>query len=141
MMNNKHLLLVLVLTLVVSISKSATPTTAQIKQNSQTQLLEELTGRKAIAIKELSAMPIKNKVVANAKLHLNAGFQAFTKKDYILALKHYNTVIAKYPKAAEVRLTYLAKAKLYNEMGLAEQSQRNLKIAQSMTQSSTLIQK
>ena len=100
---------------------------------SNAQLLEELTGKKATVATPSAAVKTAPTVQqVPSKLHLNAGYQAFVKKDYILALKHYNTVLAKYPHSAEVRLTYMAKAKLYNEMGLVEPAQRNLKLAQQV---------
>lgn len=97
------------------------------------QLLEELTGKKAkVAAPGVAGKATPAVQQVPSKLHLNAGYQAYVKKDYILALKHYNTVLAKYPHSAEVRLTYMAKAKLYNEMGLVEPAQRNYKLAQQV---------
>lgn len=107
----------------------------------EAKLLEELTGKKAaVPAKNVTPVqPQKMSAVASAakapsqktisRKLLDSGFFAYTKKDYISALKHYNTIIVKYPKSQEYRLAYLAKAKLYNEMGLAEQAQLNLKIA------------
>jgi outer membrane protein assembly factor BamD (BamD/ComL family) len=60
---------------------------------------------------------------------LDAGFYAFTKKDYISALKYYNTIIVKYPGSSELQLAYLAKSKMYNEMGLIDQAKLNLQYA------------
>lgn len=52
------------------------------------------------------------------------------KRDYVTALKRYNTLIVKFPKAKkEVRQAYLDKAELYKEMGLLEQSKYNLEKA------------
>lgn len=68
-----------------------------------------------------------------SKRHLNAGFKAFTNKNYILALKHYNTVIIKYAKSDDVKEAYLAKAQLYSEIGLNEQAQLNTKLAMQMS--------
>jgi hypothetical protein len=140
MMKQKFLLLISVFLITSSFAQAAVLTSGGSKASSaatnEAQLLEELTGKKAsekptVAVSGTSTKP---RAVAQApsKLHLNAGYQAFMKKDYILALKHYNTVLAKYSKSSEVRLTYMAKAKLYNEMGLAEPAQRNLKLAQQM---------
>ncbi len=135
MMKQKYLLLNLVILFGSSFANAAVLASAGQKSASRAQgdaqLLEELTGRKATAKASgavSNAAPVVKQVPS--KLHLNAGYQAYIKKDYILALKHYNTVLAKYPKSAEVRLTYMAKAKLYNEMGLVEPAERNYKLAE-----------
>jgi tetratricopeptide (TPR) repeat protein len=97
-------------------------TAAVNKKSEETKLLEELTGKKAAPAAAVKALPL-------SKRHLDAGVVAYKSKNYILALKHYNTVIVKYPKSAEVKSAFLAKAKLYREMGLQEQSELNLKKA------------
>jgi len=99
------------------------------KQTEQQKLLEELTGKKvAPPVAAQKAAPAVDKRPITRKL-LDAGFHAFTKKDYIGALKYYNTIIVKYPKSNELQLAYLAKSKLYNEMGLIDQAKLNLQIA------------
>lgn len=97
----------------------------QMKKSEEAKLMQELTGKapvKAVAVAKAPA-------VAITKQHLNAGFYAYTRKDYIKALKHYNAIIVKYPKSPEVKNAYLAKAKLYQEMGLIEQAQLNVRLA------------
>jgi|GEM_PF-4603800 len=81
------------------------------------KLIEELTGQTA---KQATAISTR---------HLQAGLKAFENKNYIIALKHYNTVIIKHSKSKEVRSAYLAKSKLYFEMGLDEQAQLNSRLA------------
>lgn len=145
MKNQKYLLLISVFLITSSFAQAAVLTSGRTKASaaapSDAQLLEELTGQKAavtntVAVPSAAVKPVAvaqpKAVQAPSQLHLNAGYQAYMKKDYILALKHYNTVLAKYPNSSEVRLTYMAKAKLYNEMGLAEPAQRNFKLAQQM---------
>ncbi len=90
------------------------------------KLMEELSG------KVKAMQPVKNiKAVAAtiSEQHLFAGLDAFTKKNYIMALKHFNTVILKHSQSKEVRSAYLAKAKLYNEIGLKDQAQLNSQLA------------
>lgn len=144
MMNQKYLLLISVILISSSFAKAAVLQSGGSKSTTNTpsdaQLLEELTGKKTTTVSvgvapkaAIAAQEQKNLAAQPpSKLHLNAGYQAYLKKDYILALKHYNTVLAKYPKSSETRLTYMAKAKLYNEMGLPEQAQRNYKLAQQI---------
>lgn len=99
------------------------------KQSEQQKLLEELRGKKnvaPVAVKKPAAV-VDNRPISR-KL-LDAGFHAFTKKDYIGALKYYNTIIVKHPKSNELQLAYLAKSKLYSEMGLIDQAKLNLQIA------------
>lgn len=91
------------------------------------KLMEELSGQKkgnaaAIKVAKPAASTISEK-------HLFAGLDAFKAKNYILALKHYNTVILKHSKSKEVKSAYLAKSKLYAEMGLQDQSAQNLQKA------------
>ena len=151
MMNQKHLLLMSVFLIsstfanaAVLMSGGSKPVTSA---PNDAQLLEELTGKKAtvaasgVAPKAVAVLAQHQKLMLQSpsQLHLNSGYQAYLQKDYILALKHYNTVLAKYPQSSEVRLTYMAKAKLYNEMGLAEQAQRNYKLAQKIAPLTVLI--
>ena len=91
------------------------------------KLMEELTGKKSAPV----AAPAPN--LKNAPLsvqHFAAGQRAMEQKNYILAIKHFNTVIKKYPMSAQVKPALVAKAKVYQEMGLQPQAQRNLKLAQ-----------
>lgn len=137
MINQKYLLLISVFLISSSFVKAAVLTSGVTKSGahapSDAQVIEELTGKKVtVAASSVATKPAVIKPQAPSTLHLNAGYQAYMKKDYILALKHYNTVLAKYPQSADARLTYMAKAKLYNEMGLAEQAKRNYKLAQQM---------
>lgn len=78
---------------------------------------EELTGKKPLTRKDAP------------KQILELARDAKWKKDYITAIKRYNTLIVKFPKAPEVRKAYLDKAQLYKEMGLKQQSQYNLEKA------------
>lgn len=97
------------------------------KKAEESKLLEELTGQKAATTPVAKAAAPAN--LALSKRHLDAGIIAFKNKNYILALKHYNTVIVKYPTSPEVKTAFLAKARLYHEMGLTEQSSLNLRKA------------
>ena len=93
------------------------------------KLIEELTGKKVVVAAPVTVAvekPMSRKL-------LDAGFFAYTKKEYISALKYYNTIIVKYPASKELRLAYLGKAKLYTEMGLDEQAKLNLNIANEIT--------
>lgn len=96
-------------------------------QSEDQKLIEELTGGTQLHTKTLPQQSVK-KMSAPEK-HLFAGLDAFANKNYILALKHYNTVISKFPNTKEVRFAYIAKAKLYNEMGLRDQANLNSRIA------------
>ena len=58
------------------------------------------------------------------------GQKAVAQKNYILAIKHFNTILKKYPHSAAVKPTLVAKANLYQEMGLKPQSIHNLKMSQ-----------
>lgn len=90
------------------------------------KLMEELTGRSSTKKSTTVQTPVKEPL---SKRHLLAGINAYKNKNYILALKHYNTVIIKHKNSAEVKLAYLEKVRLYNDMGLKEQAQRNSKLA------------
>lgn len=138
-MKNQNLLLLILSILLTSTSAFAS---VPAKTNEKAKLLEELTGKKAEpAAAEVRAPAASQPAVAAAPMavsrkHLNAGFQAYTKKDYITALKHYNTILVKHGKSADVKSAYLAKAKLYQEMGLIEQAQYNVKLAQDLEKKS-----
>lgn len=79
----------------------------------QKTIYEELTGKKALSPKQMPA-----RVLEMAR-------DARWKRDYVTALKRYNTIIVKFPKSKEVRQAYLDKAALYKEMGLLQQSKYN----------------
>lgn len=96
------------------------------------KLLEELTGKSNK--KNISQQQLQQKNKSLSERHLMAGMNAFKNKNYILALKHYNTVIIKYKNSAEVKSAYLQKEKLYNVMGLKEQAQRNARLALQQSQ-------
>jgi hypothetical protein len=79
----------------------------------QKTIYEELTGKKGLSAKQMPARV------------LDMARDARWKRDYVTALKRYNTIIVKYPKSKEVRQAYLDKAALYKEMGLLQQSKYN----------------
>lgn len=87
-------------------------------------LYEELTGQKAI-----SASEAPRRILELAR-------DSKWKHDYTTALKRYNTLIVKYPKAAEVKDAYYDKAELYRQMGLIPQAQYNLNMAKKFQQAS-----
>ena len=94
-------------------------------------LTEELTGKKQVT--QISSTDLKKAPLSLQ--HFIAGQKAAVRKNYILAIKHFNTVIQKYPQSSQVRLALLAKANIYKEMGLQPQADRNLKLAQMKTKS------
>lgn len=101
---------------------------AQLKSPlSDRQLIQELTG------KSVSNLPnqeqLKSKPLSTQ--HYYAGLRAAESKNYILAIKHFNTVLKKYPRSIEVKSAFAAKAKVYKEMGLSEPASLNLKMAQT----------
>ncbi len=83
----------------------------------QKSIYEELTGKKGGAVKEAPT-----RILALAR-------DAKWKRDYVTALKRYNTIVVKYPKSKEARQAYLDKAALYREMGLLQQSKYNMEKA------------
>lgn len=96
------------------------PVTKQPASNpalAQKTIYEELTGQKGLSAKQAPARILE--LARDAKW----------KRDYVTALKRYNTIIVKYPKSKEVRQAYLDKASLYKEMGLLEQSKYNMQKA------------
>jgi hypothetical protein len=129
----------LLLILSILLTSNAAFASVPSKANEKAKLLEELTGKKAVGVASpaVAVQPaIAVASMAVSRKHLNAGFQAYTKKDYITALKHYNTIVVKHAKSPEVKSAYLAKAKLYQEMGLIEQAQYNVKLAQELEKKS-----
>ncbi|MBC7464509.1 MAG: hypothetical protein H7256_00830 [Bdellovibrio sp.] len=120
-----------------SVSFAKVQTTANTSQNnmkssalSEKNLVEELTGKKTAPV---AAQPVNLKNAPLSVQHFAAGQRAMEQKNYILAIKHFNTVIKKYPMSAQVKPALVAKAKVYQEMGLQPQAQRNLKLAQLKT--------
>ena len=109
-------------------AQKSKPSALQIQSplsNDQT-VIQELTG------KAVSQVPpqeqLKNKPLSTQ--HYYAGVRAAESKNYILAIKHFNTVLKNYPRSNEVKLAFTSKAKVYKEMGLNEPAQLNLKMAQ-----------
>ena len=90
-------------------------------------LIEELTGKKNNQ-QNVSAKKLKNAPLPVQ--HYLAGKKAAQDKNYILAIKHFNSVLKKYPQSAQVSSTLVAKAKVYQEMGLMPQAAHNMRIAQ-----------
>lgn len=96
------------------------PVTKQPASNpalAQKTIYEELTGQKGLSGKQAPARILE--MARDVKW----------KRDYVTALKRYNTIIVKFPKSKEVRQAYLDKAALYKEMGLLEQSKYNMQKA------------
>lgn len=91
-------------------------------------LIEELTGKKAAVPARVSNKT--NVSSTAAERHLEAGLTAFKSGDFVNALKSYNVVIEQYPKSVQLRAAYLAKAQLYSKMGLADQAQLNVQLAE-----------
>lgn len=92
-------------------------------------IYEELTGKKSkvpYTDAQLRKLPLSAQ-------HYYAGVRAAEAKNYILAIKQYNTVIKKYPSSKEVKSALLAKASLYKEMGLREPASLNIRLAQQKT--------
>lgn len=87
-------------------------------------LIEELTGKKA------KPVIIQRKNQSDAERYLNAGLTAFRGGNFVEALKSYNTVIQEYADSPQLRAAYLAKAQLYSKMGLAEQAEINVRLAE-----------
>jgi hypothetical protein len=95
--------------------------------SSEQKIIEELTGK---AVSRLpSAGDLKNKPLSTQ--HYFAGLRAAEVKNYIVAIKQFNTVLKKYPQSKEVKLAFSAKAKVYNEMGLTEPASLNMRLAKS----------
>lgn len=93
-------------------------------------IMHELTGEGEAFVSQLpSDEQLKNKPLSVR--HYYAGLRAVESKNYILAIKQFNTVIQKYPRSKEVKLSFLAKSKLYKEMGLKEPASYNFKLAQA----------
>ncbi|MFZ3230310.1 MAG: hypothetical protein WA160_08905 [Pseudobdellovibrio sp.] len=130
----------IVLTGSVSFAKVVIPNQSAVKSSALNEkaLIEELTGKKEAAT--AASVEVQNKVkqanLRQAPLpvqHFYAGEKAAAAKNYILAIKHFNTVIKNYPLSTQVKPALLAKAKIYQEMGLKNQSEHNIKLAQLKT--------
>ncbi len=93
--------------------------------NEQT-VIQELTGKVASTVP--TQEQLKNKPLSTQ--HYFAGVRAAESKNYILAIKHFNTVLKKFPRSPEVKSAFTAKAKVYKEMGLSEPASLNMKMAQ-----------
>ncbi|MBC7743327.1 MAG: hypothetical protein H7061_14105 [Bdellovibrionaceae bacterium] len=94
--------------------------------NNEKRIMEELTGQERAtgpAAADLKNAPLPTR-------HFYAGQRAALQKNYIMAIKHFNTVIKKYPNSNQVKPALLAKAQVYKEMGLAEPAQLNMTLAQ-----------
>lgn len=84
---------------------------------SRKSIYEELTGR------QLAAASAPTQILQLARA-------AKSEKNYALALRRYNTLIKKFPRAQEVKAAYYDKSAMYAEMGLLDQSKFNLQLAQ-----------
>lgn len=93
-------------------------------------IFQELTGKADPSGNLPSDEQLKNKPLSVR--HYYAGLRAVQSKNYILAIKQFNTVVQKYPNSPEVKLSFLAKSKLYKEMGLSEPSSYNFNLAQNI---------
>lgn len=96
------------------------------RQTQDQKIMQELTGQKNAP--ELSA---KDQKLPLSTQHFLAGQKAALNKNYIVAIKHFNTVIKKYPASKDYQSALVAKSKIYQEMGLSEPAQLNLKMAQA----------
>lgn len=113
------------------VNSSVAPTNTKASVITDNALIEELTGKKD------NQQTIASKKLKNAPLpiqHYLAGKKAAQEKNYILAIKHFNTVLKKYPQSAQVTPALLAKAKVYQEMGLIPQAAHNMRMAQQKAQ-------
>ncbi len=93
---------------------------------SDQKIMQELTGKSDVKFSQadLKKQPLPVQ-------HLFAGEKAAQQKKYIMAIKHFNTVIKKYPRSAEMKKALVAKSNMYKEMGLSEPSQLNMSLARS----------
>jgi len=102
---------------------------AQIKSplSNEKSIIQELTGKSVSNLptqEELKSKPLSTQ-------HYYAGLRAAEGQNYILAIKHFNTVLKKYPRSADVKPAFTAKAKVYKEMGLNEPASLNMRMAQA----------
>lgn len=110
---------------------SVNPTSRKPAALDEKSLVEELTGKKDVAV---TVSSLKLKKAPLPLQHYVAGKKAAEQKNYILAIKHFNTILKKYPQSAQVRPTLNAKALVYQEMGLKLQASHNLSMAQKKNQ-------
>lgn len=89
---------------------------ADQKWLSKESIYQELTGQK------INSQQAGQKLIKMAE-------QAQAEKNYILALKRYNAVIARFPKSQLAQTAYFGKTELYKKMGLSQQAQYNLRLA------------
>lgn len=92
------------------------------------KIMQELTGQKSV-----QELPAKNQKLPLSTQHFLAGQRAAFNKNYIVAIKHFNTVIKKYPTSKDYQSALIAKSKVYQEMGLSEPAQLNLKMAKTQS--------
>ena len=94
---------------------------------SDQKIMQELTGRidkPFFSKSELKKQPLSTQ-------HFYAGQKYAEQKNYIMAIKHFNSVVKNYPRSPEVKKALLAKAQIYQQMGLTEPAQLNLRMAQN----------
>ncbi len=94
--------------------------------SNEQSLIKELTGK--VASNTPTQEQLKSKPLSTQ--HYFAGVRAAESKNYIMAIKHYNTVLKKYPRSPEVKAAFAAKAKVYKEMGLSEPANLNMRMSQ-----------
>lgn len=82
---------------------------------SKDQVFKDLTGKNTTVAVTKSAQILK------------LARESKSQKNYVLAIKRYNTLLVKFPKAKEIPYVYLDKSQMYRELGLVEQSELNLK--------------
>lgn len=94
------------------------------EQKRESHLMQELTGKTqdVNVSANLKAKPLSFH-------HFSAGKKMASRHNYIMAIKHFNTVIKKYPASEEYKLALVEKSKIYKEMGLVEPAQLNMKLA------------
>ena len=95
-------------------------------QTQDQKIMQELTGQKSMQV-----LSVKDQKLPLSTQHFLAGQRAALNKNYIAAIKHFNTVIKKYPTSKDYQAALIAKSKIYQEMGLSEPAQLNLKMAQA----------
>ncbi len=83
---------------------------------SKASIYQELTGQK------INSQQVGVKLLKMAEL-------AQSEKNYILALKRYNTVIARFPQSKLAQFALFGKADLYKKMGLSQQADYNTRLA------------
>lgn len=89
---------------------------ADEKWLSKASIYQELTGQK------INSQQVGVKLLKMAEL-------AQSEKNYILALKRYNTVIVRFPQSKLAQSALFGKADLYKKMGLSQQADYNTRLA------------